>query len=70
MWQDLRVESMRQFPQFDELCKSTMSSFMKVEVMKHGLVWLNTVTDIKCKCFWDRHKHAYGWYVWFCKYDE
>lgn len=36
--------SLRRFPRFDELCKSTMSSFRKVEVIKHGSVWLNSVT--------------------------
>lgn len=38
------MESLRRFLWFDELCKSTMSGFRKVEVKKNGLVLLNSVT--------------------------
>lgn len=38
------MERLRSFPWFDELCKGTMSRFRKVEVIKHDLVWLNSVT--------------------------
>lgn len=37
------MERLRSFPRFDELCKGTMSRFRKVEVIKHGLVGLNSV---------------------------